>query len=132
MRLTDHFTLSEFACKDRERTPVPAEHMESVQRLADALEVVRQRVGAPLRLNSAYRTPEHNRSVGGSPRSQHVLAKAADVRPPSGMTAEQLWEHFAFAIERGEIQDGGLGLYDTFVHYDVGPAGRRWDYRSGS
>lgn len=130
MRLTDHFRLSEFRCKDRDKTPVPDELIPNARKLALALETIRARAGAPLRINSAYRTPEHNRAVGGSPRSQHVLAKAADIRPPDGMSSEDLWTHFNLAIESGDIPDGGLGLYDTFVHYDIGPAGRRWDMRA--
>ena len=32
-------------------------------------------------------------------------------------------------IKSGVIYNGGVGLYDTFVHYDIGAQGRRWDYR---
>ena len=32
-------------------------------------------------------------------------------------------------IKAGVIYNGGVGLYDTFVHYDIGGQGRRWDYR---
>jgi len=35
-------------------------------------------------------------------------------------------------IKKGEIKEGGLGLYNTFVHYDTyfdGKKARRWDFR---
>lgn len=129
MRLTENFHLSEFACKDEDQTPVPHELKLNVQRLASALQLVRDRVGAPLKINSGYRTPAHNRAVGGSPNSQHLFARAADVHPPGGVTPEQLHDHFLLAIDLGEIPDGGLGLYTWGVHYDHGRAGRRWDER---
>lgn len=130
MRLTENFHLSEFACKDRHRTPVPDHLLINVQLLAEALQTVRDRVGAPLEVSSGYRTRRHNRAVGGSPGSQHLMARAADIHPPGGVTPEELWEHFHLAIELKEIPDGGLGLYDWGVHYDQGPAGRRWDQRT--
>ncbi|NIQ13398.1 MAG: hypothetical protein GTO02_03000 [Candidatus Dadabacteria bacterium] len=33
----------------------------------------------PLKVNSAYRSPEHNARVGGTPHSKHVYGKAFDI-----------------------------------------------------
>ena len=44
------------------------------------LDPLREKVGA-IRVNSGYRTPEHNRQIGGSPTSQHTRGEAVDIFP---------------------------------------------------
>ena len=44
------------------------------------LDPLREKVGA-IRVNSGYRTPAHNKQIGGSPTSQHVKGEAADIFP---------------------------------------------------
>ena len=41
-------------------------------------DAVRDRSGVPWLLTSDARTPEHNRKVGGSPRSLHLAGRALD------------------------------------------------------
>jgi len=45
------------------------------------------------------------------------------------MPTEILYQHIEDAISNGEMLQGGLGLYDTFVHYDIRGTKARWDYR---
>ena len=44
------------------------------------LDPLREKVGA-IRVNSGYRTPAHNKQIGGSPTSQHCKGEAADIFP---------------------------------------------------
>ncbi len=44
------------------------------------LDPLREKVGK-IRINSGYRTPEHNAKVGGSITSQHVKGEAVDIFP---------------------------------------------------
>ena len=44
------------------------------------LDPLREKVGA-IRINSGYRSPEHNRLVGGSSTSQHIKGQAVDFVP---------------------------------------------------
>ena len=44
------------------------------------LDPLREKVGA-IRVTSGYRTPEHNRQIGGSPTSQHCKGEAVDIFP---------------------------------------------------
>ena len=67
----------------------PEEKLASFQKLAKALEKVYSDVG-PFRIASAYRSPEVNSAVGGSPTSRHLSGEAADITPTS-MTAEEFW-----------------------------------------
>jgi hypothetical protein len=45
----------------------------------DKLQALRDRLGKPLIVNSAYRSPEHNRAVGGATRSKHMEGAAFDI-----------------------------------------------------
>ena len=118
-RLSPNFTVEEFACKCGKcnyTTPSLA--------LVAALEELREALGnKPLRINSGLRCPAHNKAVEGSPTSQHVKGTAADVRPPKGMTSEQLAKT---AENIKAFQEGGIGIYPTFVHLDVRGYKARW------
>ena len=58
-----------------------AEVKENMQKLVEkVLDPLREKVGA-IQINSGYRTPEHNKKVGGSPTSQHITGQAVDLVP---------------------------------------------------
>lgn len=44
----------------------------------------------PFIVNSAYRCPEHNEAVGGSPKSSHVKGMAMDVKVKTPWHAHQI------------------------------------------
>lgn len=51
--------------------------------------------------NSGYRTPEHNKQIGGAPRSAHVQGKAIDIADPKGELKEWILEHEYLLKEKG-------------------------------
>ena len=124
--MTKNFSKSEFESKCGREMPEEVYH--NVVKIANQLQYLRDYLGKPIRVNSAYRSPEHNASVGGVKTSQHILGKAADI-VIKGMPTEILYQHIEDAISNGEMLQGGLGLYDTFVHYDIRGTKARWDYR---
>lgn len=123
MRLTENFNLIEFACKDG--TQVPDNLICNVQTLAENLQVLRDHLGEPVRLNSGYRTPTYNKRIGGAKNSQHVLAKAADITVKS-KTPRQLATIIEKLIAAGKMKQGGIGIYPGFTHYDVRGVKARW------
>lgn len=123
-KLSKNFYLSEFACHDG--TPVPEGKVENVKLLVKNLQVIRDTIGVPLTIHSGYRTPSWNKKVGGAPNSMHKEAKAADL-VTRDLTPKQLHAVILQLIKDKKIQDGGLSLYPSFVHYDVGRP-RRWYY----
>ena len=123
MQLTDNFNIHEFACKDG--TEVPWNLMDNVKRLAKNLQVLRDFLGEPVRLNSGYRNPTYNAKVGGVGDSRHIKADAADITVKS-KTPKVLHEIIEQLIENGEMEEGGLGLYPGFVHYDTRGYKARW------
>lgn len=124
--MTKNFKRQEFNCKCG--CDMPLEVYENVIKLAGQLQTLRDYVGRPIKINSAYRCPKHNKKIGGSKTSQHLLGKAADITVQSLKPAE-VFIIIEDLIDMGEMLQGGLGLYDTFVHYDIRKIKSRWDAR---
>lgn len=127
MKITKNFSLREFRCKDG--TDVPEEYMDNVRLLCENLQVLRDQIGKPIRIISGYRSKKYNTRIGGARRSQHMTAKAADIKI-SGMSPDEVCELIKRLIREGKMMKGGVGLYRTFVHYDVRGRNARW-YGSG-
>jgi len=116
MKLTDHFQLSEFASKDGATTPLKVQHQ--LLELARNLEIIREAVNAPIHINSGYRSPAHNRAVGGASNSYHVRGMAADI-VVRGKSPGQVFSVILDLMDDHIITPGGLHQYPTFVHYDI-------------
>ncbi len=123
MQLEKNFYLKEFKCKDG--TQVPADLLDSVSKLAKNLQVLRDEIGRPIIIISGYRSPRYNKRIGGAKKSQHLLAKAADVVVP-GMDARDVWKIILKLIKEGRMVKGGVGIYPDFVHYDIRGRNARW------
>lgn len=121
-RVQANFRVREFACKDG-TDPVFVDG-----ELAELLQRVREHFGVAVTISSAYRTVAHNSSkqVGGSPRSQHIYGRAADIQV-KGVSPEAVARY----AETLMPDKGGIGVYATFTHVDVRPGRSRWDSRSG-
>ena len=80
--LSQHFTLGEFTrSKYPEVYNIPShEAIANLKRLCVWLEVLREKVGQPIIINSGYRSPQLNRKVGGAPTSNHLTGCAVDIR----------------------------------------------------
>ena len=119
VKLSEHFKVREFRCKDGTDPVFVSESLVGI------LEAIRLHYGAPVHINSAFRTPQHNTNEGGVKTSQHTYGLAADIRVDGHTPAEV----YALADQLlGE--HGGVGIYDTFVHVDVRSKKSRFDYRS--
>jgi zinc D-Ala-D-Ala carboxypeptidase len=111
-----HFSPGEIACRGTGQLKLHPEAMDKLQALRD-------RLGKPLIVRSAYRSPEHNRAVSGAPRSKHMDGTAFDIA---------LTNHDPVAFEAAACEVGflGFGFYPRsgFMHIDLGPA-RSWGER---
>jgi len=127
MKLAENFYLSEFNCKDG--TEVPCKYLQNVKILAENLQVLRGYFGKPIYINSSYRTPRHNKKIGGATHSQHLTASAADIRI-DGVTSINIKDAIVTLISQGKMTEGGIGLYNSFLHFDIRGTKARWDFRS--
>ncbi|WP_116600295.1 YcbK family protein [Primorskyibacter marinus] len=94
----------------------------------DMLQTLRDRLGTPLIVRSAYRSPEHNRTVGGATRSKHMDGAAFDI-------AMSNHDPVAFETAARAVGFLGFGFYPRsgFMHVDLGPAcqwGERFPVRA--
>lgn len=108
-----NFSPSEIACRGTGRLKVDTEAMDKLQSL-------RERIGRPLIVTSAYRSPEHNRKVGGKKNSKHLDGTAFDVSMANHDPQE-------FEAHARSVGFKGFGYYpgSGFIHIDLGPA-RSW------
>jgi len=124
MKLTKNFNREEFDCKDG--TIVPDQYMGNVQKVAENLQVLRDYIGEPVLITgSGYRTPAHNKKVGGAPLSQHLTANGADINAKN-YTPVELAKVIEKLIAEGKMEQGGIGIYRGFVHYDRRGKKARW------
>ncbi|GAA0650931.1 hypothetical protein GCM10009424_29880 [Sphingomonas ursincola] len=110
------FSPAEIACRGSGSLRINEEALDKLQALRD-------RLGKPLIVRSAYRSPAHNRAVGGAPRSKHMDGTAFDIA---------MANHDPVAFEAAARAVGflGFGYYPRsgFMHIDLGPA-RQWGER---
>ena len=125
MKLTNNFSKAEFDCKCG--CEMPKEVLINIQKLANQLQILRNKVGVSVEINSAYRCIKHNKSIGGVSNSQHVLGKAADV-VINGFKAAKTFDLISDLINDGDMLQGGLGAYNSFTHYDIRKTKARWDF----
>jgi len=85
MKLTEHFHLEELIATQHRmiNNSLPDVLMPNARRLAMTLEKVRLILNAPILITSGYRCEALNKAVGGSLRSDHMAAMAADFTAPS-------------------------------------------------
>ena len=87
MKLSENFTLEELIRSNAaermgfDNVPKDEKVVENLRSLClEVLQPLRDYVGAPVHINSGYRCPELNMTVGGVKNSQHCRGEAADIR----------------------------------------------------
>ena len=125
---TENFSWREFYCPLAKSLPLTDLALHHVTKL----QILREELGRGLKVNSGYRSPEHNARVGGATQSMH-LEFATDVTPVAITGALVMWcDRIAGIAE--DLGFSGIGRYDSFVHLDcrafIQRPQARWDKRS--
>jgi len=122
--MTKNFSIGEFNCKCG--CEMPNDVLVNITKLANQLQFVRDNLARPITINSAYRCVKHNKSIGGSKNSQHILGKAADIVISGLDPILETYDYLDDLMRTGEILQGGLGMYKTFTHIDIRKTKARW------
>lgn len=120
---TKNFKVSEFACKHCGENKID-------QRVIDMSQVIRDKLGVPVRVNSGYRCEEHNASVGGVKGSKHTKGLAADLSCSLG--AKVMFETVKNLYAEGKLPDLDYCIrYKWGIHIDCGGKRRTmWEVRA--
>lgn len=118
MNLSENFTYEELTHTDHreyDNTPNDVE-MANLVRLAAFLEQVKEVLGgAPIMINSAFRSAEVNKAANSTDKSQHRHGCAADIRV-LGMTPDQV---VSAIIQSGLPYDQVIREFDRWTHVSI-------------
>ena len=122
---TPHFSLAEF----ERRGKCPQRYWRNIQRLMDALEVIRDRLGGKsitITPAGGYRSAKVNKqNKGRASKSQHLYGRAADIQV-KGADPAAVYYVIQELQQAGLIPKGGLAAYPRFVHVDIRGRNARW------
>lgn len=105
-QISKNFKVKEFRCKDgSDKIIVDTDFV------ADKLQTIRNHFDAPVTINSAYRTENYNRMVGGAKSSYHIKGCAFDI-VVKGYTPLEVAQYAQ------QLGINGIIQYNTFVHVD--------------
>jgi len=129
-QLSKNFSLAEFTKsetairKGLDNTPTP-EVIQNLQKLVDNIvQPVRDHYGKSVKINSGYRAPEVNASVGGSKTSDHCKGQAADIEiagVANGDLAQYIVDNYKFTQVILEFYTKGVPD-SGWVHVSYDPA----------
>lgn len=108
--VSKNFTREELACKHCGRMRIPQSSIDRLQR-------VRDRMGTPLRVNSADRCPDHNDAVSATGRDGPHTKAAFDI----GISGAAAYKLVGIAMQEGFTGIGvqQKGPHDKrFIHLD--------------
>jgi hypothetical protein len=119
IKLSNHFTLSEFCNLDKYPDNIP-----TVQQIANMiygcrnlLEPARQAIGCPIIINSGFRNSRVNRLVGGVKNSQHLCGQAADIRPKDPAQFQRLVAFLKASPYTDQLLTGSTWLHISWAPF---------------
>jgi len=116
MKITENFSLEELTVTSKPIPNVPNEQqIANLTALAThVLQPLRDMLGKPIKVNSAFRSVEVNKAVGGVPTSQHCSGEAADLDVADNAQLFQLIRN-NFTFDQ-LIWEGGNDIQPAWVH----------------
>lgn len=110
-----HFTGR---CKGKNTLP-PRALWENIKPTARVLDALRERLGAPIRTLSVYRSPAYNACIpGAAGGSVHMNFMAVDFKCDAAGGPVH-WARQLKALRDVGMFKGGIGVYQSFVHVDT-------------
>ena len=97
---------------------------ETIEAVQDCCDYFAHKQGVDkvvLIINSGARCLEHNRKIGGSKNSQHLLGRAMDI-VIKGVSPRDVYTF----LDKNYDGEYGIGSYTTFTHIDTRSGFARW------
>ena len=124
-RVSKYFSVGEVTNNSRLRIPKPnSNELKNILRLAQELDLVRECVGSPIRVNSWFRPSRRlgypvdvNAKVGGARNSQHIYGLAVDISMSDVNRLIQL-EDYLLRNWRGGVGTAARNPRKRFIHLD--------------
>ena len=106
-------TIKWFKEKEFDSPDLPGSGQYMNQSFVEILDRIRAKIGKPMKINSGYRTPEHNVKVKGVVNSSHLKGIAADIYVPDN--------NFRFLLVKSAIAEGitRFIIHRTYLHIDM-------------
>lgn len=117
-----YFTLDELTHTDTGLPNIPKSWgiIGNLAHLASVLSIIREKYGAPIIVNSGFRTPDVNLAVKGSENSFHLQGRAADIRPKyyPACDYDVNLQHLIDVVSslKDELDLKEFIVYPTFIH----------------
>lgn len=114
-----NFTLQEMlrTSVGKDNFPATFEILSNLIQTTERLQVIRDKCGFPINVNSCFRSEAVNNAVGGSSTSMHTKALAVDVKASSEARNRRIYEVCRECM-------GDLGI-DQLIMYNIVPADSR-------
>lgn len=110
MKITEHITYNEachsFTAKRLGIANTPSEYQmwNMVVLATEIFEPLRAWVGGPIKINSFFRSPDLNRAIGGSSKSQHCEGRAIDLDDVYGYkTNAEMFEYISNNLDYDQL-----------------------------
>ena len=103
---------------DIDNTPTKDHRVNMVELAENIFEPLRMYVGGPIKINSFYRSPELNKAIGGSSKSQHCNGQAIDIDDTFGrMTNAEMYRFIKDHLDFDQmIWEFGTDKNPDWVH----------------
>lgn len=135
-----HFKGAEIAAygrreRDGVRNSVPAQSLwPNIIHTLVVADEIRERLGSPLTVTSAYRSPAYNAAVGGERGSYHMRFMALDLAPAVAKVSAVAALARALRGKKFKVPGtndtfiwrGGIGVYPAFAHIDTRGYDANW------
>lgn len=112
--VSKNFHQDEFECPCCGLFNAKDDLIKSLQKLRDAVE-------KPLKITSGTRCLKHNKEVGGSDMSDHLMGRAADVACTDALFRREL-------VRRGLQFFPTVGIKKDCIHFSIGLPARIFTY----
>lgn len=129
MNYFENFAFKELFidCSDAEiLSCVKCNGVDNLLYLLAFLQDFRQYSSIPVRITSTFRDVEHNKRVGGSPLSQHLLGAAIDFQPINHDFGSFVLSFKDFLeVSSLKLYIGQVFIYSSFIHIGLRTANHK-------